>query len=361
MNSSSEHSLPTGPPLVPPQELVRPEMPPIDTFNVTSPPLIQQTLPGPNQLPPPVLPPNNLPPGPPQQPNQQIQDLQSRLEKAQRREARYERRMDRAGSTMERMDHKDALYSDLGYLALNGVEIDHRERTTTVLGWNMYNSFGDMVGYIPAESTGGAAPAPRAGITFTTHAIEDFAYRDSQGNRVAPNHPDARLNTRTGTADGQPARTRTFFERRMDKRIDKRADKSGRAGALAWRRSSIFGPANDSDRHSTLTERIARKLQSSVDTHRNQKTARQNRQDKAKISATRNVPARETQQKKNRIANRKDRKTHRAINQPVLRRWRNMRRNRAIGKIQGNHQKAERQRELIDDLNNQINNIQNTP
>lgn len=342
---------------------------------VTSPPLMPQMTPGANQLPPPGIATGNQlpPPGPPliPQPNQlpqptpvdeQIAALESQLSKAQRREARYERRMDRASTTMERMDHKDALYSDLGQVAL-GTVTDHWLKEEVIYGYDHVDQKGRIVKEIRGDDVPPiwGLPAP-TGHTMIPRSRQEYVYIDSHGNRVTEEHIDKqRVPLAQNTPTGEPARTRSAAERHIDRKIDKRSLKADKAGIYSGRRERLYRETNDTRRHSSPWERLKNKVKSSWATHKNEKTASQNRADKAEIGATRNVYEKKTQLKKQRLTNRKDRKVHRAVEQPVLSRWRSMRRKNAIGRVKNNHRKAEQQRDLIEDLNNQINNLQNTP
>jgi len=89
-----------------------------------------------------------------------------------------EKRMERSGSTMERMDHKHALYYDIGKRALGAIDIE------------------------PAS-----------------------------------------------TVSNEPAKPRTWLERRgstyLDKKIDKRNFKKSKADTYSWRAEQIHGKRND--------------------------------------------------------------------------------------------------------------------
>jgi hypothetical protein len=228
--------------------------------------------------------------------------LEQRAQRAERRAERYHERMEKAGSVMERMDHKDALYYDLGYLAL--MPKDDLERETEFRGLRTYD-----------------------------HNLH---------------------NPESETAGGEVPRPRTRAERRMDKRIQKKRVKMLHRQADLLQKEKIYGrqvvgKPNYATKYEKIEQRdiqeqryrdgeISRpELEVELAKINAKKTPVQRREiEKMRSNGT---PFREGVQEL-------ERNTERAsIGQPILSRWRDMRRSRAIEKIKKNHHKAEAQRD----------------
>ena len=179
------------------------------------------------------------------------------------------RSMRKAGDRLERMDHKDALYSDMAQIALR-----------------------------------------------------------------------RHLSTPPETATGEQARPRTFAERFLDRRADKRQEEADRARTYAYRTEKIYGPK---DQLPGLTKKQRKQQQAQVSrlTRRGELTAREARIEKLKIGAKPVKLGYEEHKRTSSALNKTSSRLERTVNQPILSRWRNFRRQRAIGRIKDSHRDAE--------------------
>lgn len=222
-----------------------------------------------------------------------INDMQEKSSKAGRLSLRYNNRMERAGTTMERMDHKDALYSDLGFLALG----------------------------------------------------ESVTQQD---------YPAI-------TAAGERAKPRSVFERRVDRRINKRKVNMLHKQAEVQQKTEIYGEhVRGSENHATKLEKIQQKRQAKKLYKNGDITKSEYDLEKAKINAKR-IPVQKTKRRlKNMRANFREDRLRRSVEQPVLSRWREGKRNRSIGRIKKNYYKADSHRQEAERLRRQIVDLEST-
>lgn len=185
-----------------------------------------------------------------------------------------QKRMERAGSRMERMDHKDALYAD---------------------------------------------------------SVESL-----QSSNFTP----------TETATGQPAKPRNLVERFVDKRIERKDWKAGMKRAQRNLEMKQFGGerTRTMGSHSKIVD-TARRHWVNQEYRNGNITAAERRSARANIDVTpfRVENPREIKlRKQQRSAERSAKWT---ANQPVLSRWRDMRRDRAIESIKKHHHNAQEHRQ----------------
>lgn len=237
----------------------------------------------------------------------------------------HEWRRDRAGDTMENMDHKNALYSDYGHAYTTGSRVELGERTIT-----------------------------------ETASSDDWIFPDGK------NRPDS--------AEAQGATGRSVFERYKISRLEKKRNKlklTRDKRKFHEKAFHIYETQNPSFRDdsrpvlevmdsspigvNSLTSRFESKSrQAGIDVgyYKGNSTPEERR--RAKNLAKINRPTKETkgQRKHRKREERAIKGLVRTAEQPVLTRWRNIRRNRSIDRIKSQHSKAEESRQKIETLRN---------
>lgn len=221
-------------------------------------------------------------------------------------------RMNRAANVMERMDHKEALYSDLGHVALTG------EERVVIIPQNV-----PSIPNFMAQTTGPNGRMPRM------RANEADLRR---GEFVA-----------SATASGIPARPRTFGERWMERRIDKRALKKDIAKIYDRRNSKIYGTNDVSQLEgSTKWDKRARIARVTADKYRGNLSPAEARAERNAIGAERPKLGQQSVKWSNNQVHKTDRKLHRGADQPILSRWRSRRHRRAVNRIQSSYYRIQR-------------------
>ncbi len=229
-------------------------------------------------------------------------------------------RMVRAAKTMERMDHKEALYNDLGHLALGEQRV-------------------------------------ASGFIGPLRQRQFRAYR---------------------TASNSFAMPRTFVERSMDRRIDKISHQKSVADTIAYRDQMIYGqstkqpdfyirertaerifgksrigdiPAVAIGEHVSTTmfgapelegmsknEKRLAKARVSARARHGEITASEVKIEKLKIDATRMKLGEQSHKTHHKLQRNADKRLRNNTNQEFVSRWRDTRRKHAIGRIQSIHQ-----------------------
>jgi len=191
------------------------------------------------------------------------------------------RGMDRAGATMERMDHKDALYADIGSMVLTG----------------------ELSGDI-----------------------------DTSGEKQAAE-----------TVSGRPAKPRTLYEKFIDSRIDRKLQKKQDADILMYRKNKIFGNSHTMEGVSTKTKKDQNRKVNHL-RPRGHLTAREARIEKNKINAQPMRLGQEMHNRMTKTSDKANRKLKNALDSPAAAHRRNRRREKAIERIKKYHRKAEEHR-----------------
>ena len=220
-------------------------------------------------------------------------------------------RMNRAGNTMERMDHKDALYEHAGQLALG-------EANPTIPG--------------PGGPNAVAFPNPRA-------------FRDITERRYDPSLPQ-------GGEMVTPS-SRGFFERKRRNRIEKLGFEAKVKAVRRKKVAAIYMGSKTSlssvpQRTSQIREGIKLGAQDMPHTERLAAKAEISRRKHPGIKQRRN-----SEQRRVAVAESVGKKhAEVAADQPILSRWREGRRKHAIGTIQSSHKALEERRAKIRRLKN---------
>ncbi len=250
-------------------------------------------------------------------------------------------RMNRAANTMERMDHKQALYSDLGESATTGkVPISEQKIADRTV--------------IPL--------APKLGEN-------EFIASD--------------------TATDLQAKPRTIIEQLVDKRIDKKADKRMSARILEYRTDRIYGPkselpgftdkerkqgkmgnfsANELDPNNESTARLIRTSTKTgaqyligekgirKERREGKLTAKEARELVTKVGAQQPKHGHESYKSYGKSVRSNTRKVKHATNQQLLKKWRTVRQKRAIENIKGAYHSAQEHREKLEEIHEKRSN-----
>lgn len=197
-----------------------------------------------------------------------------------------EKRYDSAVDTMERMDHKDALYQHIGITAL-GIESPE-----------LFDKIGRPLGTMMLPTT-----------------ESDVVHRDR---------------------DGKNPQARTIIERTVDKKVDKKVQKLSRARNEEFLTRTIYGGKShagyESNRSQKKRMRAVRKQGK-----KDGLSAAKIRENVSKSRLEENRPETSMQTQTKRELAKQTKYVERAINQPLLSRWRNERRERAKGRIKQNY------------------------
>lgn len=220
-------------------------------------------------------------------------------------ESRYERAVD----TMERMDHKDALYEHLGTIALG------RDTGSTLD--KAGNPRGDVVNKVGRNIGTSTVPSEESGVI---HRDRPIPQADGSPDKIVP------------------IKSRSLFERMADRRINKRAEKYQKAVDEEFLTRLISGgTANvgyDKRGARKQRERAARRQGkaaglSAAEIQRNVIRSR--------TQIQRGESGMQSQSRKE--VNKRTRRLERVSrNQPLLSRWRGQRQKNAIGTIKKTHQ-----------------------
>jgi hypothetical protein len=220
-------------------------------------------------------------------------------------------RMNRAANIMERMDHKDALYTDIGNMALNGP--------------NRVNAAERVELYDQAESAAATAEGrlPRVISRADVLAPGEFSAAD--------------------TANGEPAMPRAFGERWLDRLIEKRGHTKEIAAIYDRRNAKIFGTNVYADlQGTTKSEKRHGKADVRAQRRQGQLTAGEARIARDTVVAERPKLGHGPVTWSNKQVRKTERAFSRSANHERLFRWRDRRRRRAIDRIQTSHAQVEK-------------------
>jgi hypothetical protein len=167
----------------------------------------------------------------------------------------------RNAAASERMQHKQVLYTELGYAALTGIErITQTESRTRVS--DRLDSFAAMYGYQTRGNTGFTLPYDSKVNIDGSKKSKIQLKNETTIMREIKHAGDARSPREfvgTANADGELEMPKTWVERRKAKRLYKRGEQKAWVHTFADRDGDIFG-ATQTLPDSYLREKVARAI-----------------------------------------------------------------------------------------------------